>query len=269
MRSPRASKMFLTKHMKKLTHSIIRLSLGLAVTGGMVFAADQPSAKQPSLRVGVAPNMPPMIFKEGKNICGVEADLAQALGRELGRAIAFVELPWEDLIDALEANKIDIIMSSMSITRARQARVAFSEPYLRIGQMALARADNRFSVLGTGLAKKNVGVKRATTGDLLVQQDFPRAKRRYFDSGDEAAKALSKKKIDLYFSDSTMIWYLAGKYEAQGLVAAPMVFSNETLAWAMRRSDAALMESVNKGLKSMLASGELNRVLMRWIPKFE
>ncbi len=255
--------------MKQLTKTIIWLSLGLVVTNGTLSAGEPPSAGKSALRVGVAPNMPPMIFREGKNIAGVEADLAQALGRKLGRSITFVELPWEDLIDALEANKIDIVMSSMSITRARQARVAFSEPYLRIGQMALARADERFSVLSTGLANKKIGVKKATTGDLLVQQDFPRAKRKYFDSGDEAAKALSKKKIDLYFSDSTMIWYLAGKYEAEGLVAAPMVFSNEILAWAMRRSDAALVESVNQALKDMFASGELNRVLLRWIPKFE
>jgi len=121
----------------------------------------------------------------------------------------------------------------------------------------------------SSLASQTVGVKKATTGDLLVQQEFPRAKRVYFDSGDQAAKALSKKKIDLYFSDATMIWYLAGKYEAGGLVAAPLVFSNETLAWAMRKSDAELVESVNKALQGMAASGELKQVLRRWMPKFE
>jgi polar amino acid transport system substrate-binding protein len=208
-----------------------------------------------------------MIFKEGKNIVGVEADFAQALGRELGRPVTFVELPWPELIDGLEANKIDIIMSSMSITRARLTRVAFSDPYLRVGQMALVRADARFSPGSQN--GQTIGVKKATTGDLLVQQEFPRAKRKYFDSGDEAAKALLKKKIDLYISDSTMIWFLAGKHEAQGLVTAPMVLSDETLAWGMRRSDAQLQESVNKALKSMITQGEVKKVLRRWIPKFE
>ncbi len=242
-----------------------------AALAGSLSAGQQPAGGQTLLRVGVAPSMPPMIFKEAGKFAGVEADLAQAVGRELGRSITFVELPWEDLIDSLEAGKIDIIMSSMSITRARQSRVAFSAPYLRVGQMALVGADNkfRFGPLGASLARQTIGLKKATTADLLVQQEFPKAKRKYFASGDEAAKALSKKKIDAYVSDSTMIWYLAGRYEAQGLVAAPMVFTDETLAWAMRRSDAELVESVNKALKAITGSGELKRVMTRWIPKFE
>ena len=251
-----------------ITSIVLTLAVLVAATGTL-FAAEQVAKEQTPLRVGVTPNMPPMIFKEGKKIVGMEADLAYAVGRALGRSVRFVELPWADLIDSLEANKIDIIMSSMSVTRARQTRVTFSDPYLRVGQMALVRGDGPQSLVGGALANKAIGLKRATTADLLVQQDFPRAKRKYFNSGDEAAKALSKKKIDLYLSDSTMIWYLAGKYEADGLVVAPIVFSDERLAWAMRRSDAELVGSVNNALKGIAASGELNRVLKQWIPKFE
>ena len=239
----------------------------MLVSPGVSLRAQEATATQTALRVGVAPEMPPMIFKQGKNIVGVEADLAQVLGRELKRSVTFVELPWPDLIDALEANKIDIVMSSMSITRARQTRAAFSEPYLRVGQMALVRADARFSPGSqTG---QTIGVMKATTADLLVQQEFPRAKRKYFESGDQAAKALLKKKIDMYISDSTMIWFLAGQHEAEGLVTAPVILSDEMLAWAMRRSDAQLIESVNRALKSMMAKGEVKAVLRRWIPKLD
>jgi len=232
-----------------------------------VHAADSSSP----LRVGVAPTMPPMIFKEGGKFVGAEADLAQVLGRELHRSVTFVELDWIDLLDALEAGKIDIVMSSMSITRARLARFAFSDPYLRVGQMALVRADDkfRFSPLGSGLGSQKVGLIKGTTADLLAQQEFPRAKRKYYKSGEEAAQALAKKKIDAYISDSTMIWYLAGKYETEGLVVASTVFSDETLAWPMRRSDQGLVDSVNQALKSMNQSGELNQVLKRWMPKLQ
>jgi ABC-type amino acid transport substrate-binding protein len=247
---------------------MITLAITLSTS---VLAQAPPVADASALRVGVAPTLPPMIFKEGKNIVGVEADFAQALGRALGRPVVFVELPWEDLIDALEASKIDIIMSSMSITRARQTRVAFSEPYLRVGQMALVRANEKFlyAAVGSSFAKQTIGVKKGTTGDLLVQQEFPKAKRKYFDTGDEGAKALAKKKIDLFISDSTVVWYLAGRYEAEGLVTAPMVFSDEVLAWGTRRSDPQLLASVNSFIKKTSANGELNQVLRRWMPKFE
>jgi len=259
----------LMKHAVKGTTRLVLAAFGLAAAA--LFAAEPTPETPAPLRVGVTADMPPMIFKQGKEFVGVEADLAQKLGRELGRPIKFVELDWPDLIDSLEADKIDIVMSSMSVTRARQTRVTFSEPYLRVGQMALVRADEKFrySTYGLAIVDQRLGSRKGTTGDLLVQQEFPRAKRKYYDSGDDAANALLKKKIDLYFGDSTLIWYLAGKYESQGLVAAPMVFSDETLAWAMRKSDEALQTSVNKALKKLNDSGEVKKVLARWIPRFE
>jgi polar amino acid transport system substrate-binding protein len=212
-----------------------------------------------------------MIFKDGKNMAGVEADCARALGQALGREILFIDMPWEDLIDALNESKIDIIMSSMSMTRARQFRVAFSDPYLRIGQMALVRADDKYLVgpFYASLGKKIVGVKKATTGDLLMQQEFPKAKRKFYKSGDEAAKALKKGTIDLFIDDSTLIWYLSGVYEADGLVVSPTALDEELLAWAVNRSDAQLLASVNDFLRKSKARGDLDRVLHRWIPKLQ
>jgi ABC-type amino acid transport substrate-binding protein len=226
-----------------------------------------PASKSP-LRVGVAPTSPPMIFKEGKQVVGVEADLAQALGRDLGREIRFVELPWENLIDALNEGKIDIIMSSMSITRPRQFRVAFSEPYMRISQMALIRAEDqrRIGLLSGALNGQRIGVKKGTTADLLVQQEFPKAKRKFYTTCDDGAKAVKKKSIDLFISDSPMIWYLAGVYEADGLVVSPIMLSDELLAWGVNRSDPSLLDSVNAFLKKAKDNGELNSVLKRWIP---
>jgi ABC-type amino acid transport substrate-binding protein len=255
----------------RLTTALL-ISAGLLLTAVSGFAATGPAAAgAPALRVGITANSPPMIFKEGKNFVGVEADLARALGQELGREIQFVEVPWEDLIDKLNEGKIDIVMSSMSVTRARQFRVAFSEPYLRIAQMALVRAEEQlsFGPLSTLLSQKTFGVKKGTTGDLLIQQEFPKAKRKFYKSGDEAAKALKKGSIDALIDDSTMIWYLAGLYEAQGLAVAPMTLSDEVLAWAVSRSDAQLLASVNDFLKKAKASGELDRVLHRWIPKLQ
>ena len=223
------------------------------------------------LRVGVAPVSPPMIYKENGKVVGMEADFAQALGQDLGRPVTFVELGWEDLIDALLVGKIDIIMSSMTITRGRQFRIAFSDPYFRIGQMALVRGADpgRMSLFATGLADRTVGVRKGTTGDLTIQQEYPRAKRKYYKSDDDGAAALAKGKIDLFIDDSSMIWYLAGTYEAKGLVAAPVLLTDEVLGWGVKRSDAALLQSVNAFLKKAQASGELDRTVHRWIPKLQ
>ena len=93
------------------------------------FVAPDPNA----LRVGISTNAPPLIFKQGSEIVGLEAELAKKFGDYLGKSVAFIELPWEEQIPALLANKTDIIMSGMSITKMRQVRIEFSRPYFRTG----------------------------------------------------------------------------------------------------------------------------------------
>jgi len=243
---------------------IISLLAGCATDSPGSSAAPDPG----TLRVGVTPNAPPMIFKQDGQVVGVEAELAQALGRDLGRRVVFVEEKWEDLIDSLAENRIDIIMSGMSITLPRSYRVAFSKPYLGVGQIALTRSGEKYDYvfnLATQ-AKRGVGVKPGTTADFLVQQELPRATRKYFNSGEEAAEALVRKKIDLFISDGPMIWYLASRYESKGLTVAPLLLSQEQLGWGIRRGDTALLQAVNTFLAKSQANGQLNAVLRRWMP---
>jgi ABC-type amino acid transport substrate-binding protein len=229
------------------------------------------AAESTPLRVGISPVFPPMIYREGKKVVGVEADFAEALGADLGRSIQFVELDWADQIPALADGKIDIIMSSMSITRARQSRVAFARPYLAIGQMALVRRTDTYKY-ATGFPVKPggaIGVKKGTTGDFLVQQEFPQAKRKYFTSGEEGAKALAKGKIDLFISDSPMISWLEGMNAETGLIAVPYTLSEEFLAWGVNKSNTQLLESVNAALEKLQKSGRANAIIKHWVPNLK
>lgn len=253
-----------------------RTSLLSAITvlavGCVSWAPAQAVAADPALlRVGVTPDAPPMIFKSDGRITGVEAELAELLGRELGRKVVFVEEKWDKLIDSLGEDKFDIIMSSMSITPARSYRIAFSDPYLRVGQMVLARADEKYKYMANIAvqAKRGIGLKAGTTADFLVRQELSGASRKYFKTGDDAAAALLRNKIDIFISDAPMIWYLAAHYEAKGLVVTPLVLTQEQLGWGVARTNSSLLDQVNSFLKKAQASGELNRIFSRWMPGFQ
>ena len=229
-------------------------------------AAQQRPSPDATLRVGVSPVFPPMVFKQGKELAGVEVDLARALGEQLGRKVSFVELPWEDQVEALNAGRVDIIMSSMSITAARRYVIEFSRPYLIVGQMTLVRREDQSRyALGFPITPPGtVGVLKATTGEFLVQRDFPKARRKVFTSAAEAAQALKRKKIDLLISDSTLVWHLAGLYSAEGLAAVPHALSEEQLAWGLRKGDEKLLAAANAFIQKAVQDGTLNRVLRRW-----
>jgi polar amino acid transport system substrate-binding protein len=228
------------------------------------------SATEP-LRVGVSASFPPMIYKEGGKLVGVEADFAKALGEELSRPVKLVEVKWEDQIPALVEGRTDIIMSSMSITRARQNRVAFTKPYLAAGQTVLVRREdaNQYLLGFPSMPQGTIGVLKATTGDFLVQQEFSRSKRKEFKTPNEAAKALAKKKIDLFICDVPIVWWLAGMNEIEGLIPVKILLSEEQLAWAVRKSDSDLLESVNGALEKLQKDGRATAIVRRWIPLYK
>jgi polar amino acid transport system substrate-binding protein len=231
---------------------------------------DPPAGPAP-LKVGVTPSFPPMVYKDGETLAGMEVDFANALGKELGRPVQFVEVEWEDQIPALADKRTDIIMSTMSVTLARQLRVTFADPYLTIGQTVLVRREDAGKfVFGFPIEPQGtVGVLKATTGDYLVQQEFPRAKRKTFNSPQDAAKALTRKRIDMVICDSPTAWWLAGENESEGLTVVPIALSHENLAWAVRKSDAALLASVNNALGKFEANGSATAIIKRWLPLYQ
>jgi ABC-type amino acid transport substrate-binding protein len=220
------------------------------------------------LRIGVAPDYPPIIFQQDGVIAGMEADLAVNLAKGLNRSYQFVELKWDDLIPSLLDGRIDLIMSGMSVTDERQVRIAFCSPYLKTGQMALIRRADAARYATTAqimMNRSDVGVQRGTTGAQFVRQQFSNAKEVVFLSAHDAALALNRNRIDLVIHDAPVIWWLASENEAR-LMVAGQPLTQEYLAWGVRRDDQELMEAANKVLERMKMDGTLDRIFKRWMP---
>ena len=60
---------------------------------------------------------------------GVSVDLANALGKYLGRDVEIQNIPFDGLIPSLQTRKIDLIISSMTATAERAKTIDFSDPY--------------------------------------------------------------------------------------------------------------------------------------------
>ena len=221
------------------------------------------------LRVGVTPNAPPLIFKQGKKIVGLEADLAKELAKYLDKSARFVELKWEDQISALLENRIDIIMSGMTITWLREVRVAFSIPYFKSGQMALIRREDaaRFSTGFFALTTSSaMGVIKDTTGEYFVETSYSSVKKKTFSTPRAAVKAVVDKKIDMFIYDAPMIIYLASENETKGLTVLSALLTEEYLAWGFRKDDKDLLKSANDFLRTINDEGKLNQIIQYWIP---
>jgi polar amino acid transport system substrate-binding protein len=248
------------------------LFMGCAVPDQRVTPAVEVEPDENVLRVGISANSPPLIYKQGQDIVGLEAELAKELAKHLGKSVRFIEVEWKDQIPALLENRTDIIMSGMSVTKLRQVRIAFTEPYFRTGQMGLIhkRDSNKFTRGYYSIQYRSrqidIGVVRATTGETFVKKHLGKTKRIVsYESAGEAAKALTNRQIDVVIHDAPMIIMLAAEYETEGLVPIPSLLTEEYLAWGIRKDDVQLLEAANSMVRTMKADGRLHAIVNRWI----
>ena len=224
---------------------------------------------QPPLRIGVTPNYPPIVFRAGNRLVGVEPELGAMLAAHLGRRPQWVDLAWGELIPSLERGDVDVVMSGMSITEERAERVLFSDPYLRVGQLGLIRRSD-LDRFGQPAAIRRpgarVGYVRGTTGQALVERELAGAEPVAFEDAAAGVQGLRAHEIDFFVHDAPTIWRVTMDAQGDDVVGLFRPLSDEQLAWAVARGDVALKRQLDAALAEWRATSRLEPVLNRWIP---
>lgn len=258
----------------------MRHGLMLALTGLVLVAgcATTPTdgggddAGAAALRVGTSATAAPLAFKEGGRLAGAEVDFAKAMGDALGRPVKVRNMAFDQLIPALERGEIDIIMAGMSVTGERARRVAFTEPYLRTGQIAAVaagRAGEYVMVRAIVLRAKSVACERGTTAELIAREQMRHATCRTYASLDAAASAVARGEADVLLGDGPSVLWMVRQRPGELAVPDYSPLTEESLAWAVRREDTALREQVNTVLATWQRDQTLQRVLDKWAARLQ
>ncbi|MGD9079837.1 MAG: transporter substrate-binding domain-containing protein, partial [Desulfobacterales bacterium] len=98
--------------------------------------------KRGELVVGTTGTQPPLnaTTKDGK-IIGLDADIAKGIAISMGVKIQFKTMPFAELLPALHDDKVDLILSSMTMTPERNLKVAFIGPYYISGKGMLTKTQ--------------------------------------------------------------------------------------------------------------------------------
>jgi ABC-type amino acid transport substrate-binding protein len=246
------------------------------VSKGFPSAPPSPEPPKPSgtmlksqFRIGISPDYMPLAYKDpATGLVGVEVDFANQLGKSLEKTIVFVETPFPELIQSLLEERIDIIMSGMSITREREERVSFTDSYVTIGQMALVRAKDRSqfpNVQSFAQFTSKVGFVQATTGEMAAKAFFPRATLTPQSTIDGGITALRKAEIEVFIHDAPTVWRIASNPNERELAGLYWPLTKEPLAWAVRKDDESLRFALNRELQQWKESGRLKQTLSRWV----
>ncbi|MFN8644205.1 MAG: transporter substrate-binding domain-containing protein [Candidatus Binatia bacterium] len=251
-----------------IARTLVRTATALALfaaLGGMSQAEDAPP-----LRIGMAPNYPPLAFKKNGHLQGIEVDFAKRLGGALNRKIEIIATPWEELPTALEEKKIDLVMSGTSITEARKEKFNFTDPYLTVGQMAIVRSSD-YPKLRDPKAmdrpQSRVGFVSRTTGEAWARANLKKAKLHGYTNTEEGVAALEHDQIDYFIQDAPAVWRVTGGImsEHPRLKGIYRPLTTEQLAWVVPKDNPELLAQLNKVLAEWKKDGTLDDVIDDWI----
>ena len=227
--------------------------------------------KRGELIVGTMGNMPPlnMTAKDGE-IFGLEPDLARMMANAMNVKVKFVIKPFPELLPALRAGEVDMVLSGMTITPKRNMEVAFVGPYFISGKAFLTKVKT------IALAKKTAEVNSPNTKIVTLKdstsQTFAETfldKTTLFATGtyDEAVEMVLKDKVQAMIADYPICVVSVFRYPEAGLLSVVTPLTYEPIGIAIPANDPLLMNWTTNTLNSIEASGNLDELRLKWFAK--
>lgn len=252
---------------------LLILATGIAganETGGVTTAVSAADNVRP-LRVGIFDDFAPVAYERNGTLQGIEVDLANRVSTAMKRPLELKVYAFTELLNALVAGEVDVVMSGLSITPEREERVLFSEPYMGIGQMAIVRTEDAGTLAKPAAMDQpglKMGVHLGSTGEAFVRENYPEAEVFAFKGVEKALEALRWGELDMVVHDSTTSWRLSTSFINDELISLNRYLTEEQIAWAVNKDNPDLVVALNLILANMRESGELNDILLQWLPEF-
>jgi polar amino acid transport system substrate-binding protein len=221
------------------------------------------------LLVGLSGNQPPLNMrnKSGEMI-GLEVDVIDALAESMGLEATLVTMPFADLLPALERGEVDLVISGLTITPERNARVAFAGPYLVSGKSVLTKSDKIASAqTPEALDDGNltyIALAGSTSADL-VSKSMPHSKLVTASDYDAAVKAVLDDEADALVADFPICALSVLRHPDAGLSTLVTPFTVEPLGIALPSDDPLLINLVQNYLVTLETTGLLTQLKARWL----
>jgi len=220
------------------------------------------------LIVGMSGDQPPLNVKtkDGK-IIGLDVDLSRIMADAMGVKLKIENIPFSNLLPALQAGKIDMILSNMTMTQTRNLKVAFVGPYFISGKALLAKLDTIVSFSGTKDIDKSdfsMAVLKGSTSHVFVKQFVPKAKHVLTKSLDESLDLVIQGKVDAMVSDYPFCVVSAFRYKHKGLATVKTPINFEPIGIALPPNDPLLINWVENLLTTLKTTNILMNLSKRW-----
>lgn len=237
--------------------------------------ADEPAPLVAAMTVGVNAQFKPFVyFDETGRLAGFDIDLMNALAEAGQFEMGFVDLPFEELLDAVASGEIDAAISAITVTDERQTLVDFSDVYFGAGQalvsyfsagqgMAVRTENMAITGVDALTAETRVAVKEGTTGAVFVENETP-ALVASFPEAQPAIEALVNGEVDAVVVDIPVVVNYIKEHPTAGIKLAGGPITEESYAIAVNKGESEVLAVLNEMLAQLRENGVYDAIFQKW-----
>ncbi|TBR42759.1 transporter substrate-binding domain-containing protein [Marinomonas agarivorans] len=195
---------------------------------------------------------------------GIDVDMANYIADQLDVKLEIVPVTSANRIPYLQTKKVDLVISSLGKNPEREKAIDFSTPYAPFFLGVFG--DKKVMVDDiAGLAGKTVGVTRGSVEDLELEKNAPKSVNiRRFEDNNTTLTAYLSGQVSLIATGNLVATEIA-KRQPSKAPEAKFMLKDSPCYIGMAEGETALQAKVNELIQQALASGELNKISMKWL----
>ncbi|CAN7559922.1 MULTISPECIES: transporter substrate-binding domain-containing protein [Pseudomonas] len=232
-------------------------ALALCVTAGSALAKEYKE-----LRFGVDPSYAPFESKAADGgLVGFDIDLGNAICAELKVKCKWVESDFDGMIPGLKANKFDGVISSMTVTPAREKVIDFSNELFSGPTALVFKKGAAIGIDPASLKGKKIGYEQGSIQEAYAKAVLDKAgvETQAYANQDQVYADLISGRLDASIQDMLQaeLGFLKSPPGADFQVSEPV--ENPLLpaktAVGLAKGNVELQALLNKGIKALHDNG--------------
>ncbi len=248
--------------------------LGFLVAGSSRVAAQESPVldrilSSGQLRVGMSGTQPPFnVQSRTGSMIGIEVDLANILANAMEVELSIVTRPFGQLLAALEAGDVDMVMSGMTITAERSRSVSFVGPYMLSGKSILTKSATLAgadSVIDLNNGSVKLAALANSTSQHFVQRFAPEAQLVTVQDYDSAVQMVLNDEVDALVADMPICLITMLRYPDRGLATLNEPLTLEPIGIAIPASDPQLVNLVDNYIETLERTTVLDQLRQKWL----
>ncbi|MEJ6013132.1 glutamate ABC transporter substrate-binding protein [Corynebacterium sp. H127] len=205
---------------------------------------------------------------------GFEVELAREIAKDIfGNPdnIDFRYVDQSESVKSLESGQVDLILRSISITRAAQEQVFFSVPYLSTGTRMLVLESSGIGSI-QDLGGRTACALKDSTAIQLIRQNNPAANIMSTSAWADCLVLLQQGNVDAIVGHDTTLAGMAAQDPYLRIVGTSLSLENYGVAMAKpntRQNTEGLIRQVNSTIERIVGDGTWWEMYNRWLAVYQ